>query len=238
MEPTTNAPPRGRKESLMISSDLVRSHLSTPVEARLIACSVLRTRFAGRAEMTKAVEFGSRCAGGSMPFSVACATLLDLEARLGILPAPIDVFRDVVAADRAAPGHKAEAARRRDERKSLRSAPVPETALVRHARDTVSRDARRYLRHTTHGAELTVAVGTPTATSKVSKTYPSSVGLPNSYDWRVTCSSMRLVIDPMGALVMRAENEPGTVYLSRTVRVRQSRGTAVRVERLTGSRWA
>jgi hypothetical protein len=139
---------------------------------------------------------------------------------------------------------RAERARRRklrDELAARKPRHAERVVIERRAREAYSR-AR--LRGATHGHTVVlgvVDVGCEGAYSSTDRCRPSEVGLPSSYAqkayWVTTsehriCASREILRPEVQALT-----EPGYLYLSPTVRVRNGRGTALVVERLENGRW-
>lgn len=112
-------------------------------------------------------------------------------------------------------------------------------------------------RGATHGHSAVLALGdVPNATSQTAKVYPSSVGLPRSYDYRVTQSAhvVRFAVDWLsavkvrgaawvsGALVLALATEPDERGAYAATWVRQGAGTSLSVVHGTltrhGEQWS
>lgn len=182
---------------------------------KLLMCSLARDaeRYAGHA-----------CAAGAHRQHSAAARKRATEQTLGAAPKAVQQLVEGA--------HQRWAARQ-----STRSDKLADRCPGNVARRAVLRElARIYraagFRQATHSHRVDLRYGAPRAESNTAKLWGSDVGLPNSYRHPVVHSDHELQTDASVFRVPRDERVgDGWVQLSPGVRVIQSRGTALHVDR-------
>lgn len=192
-------------------------------QARLVAASLTTPRFRGRAALLRLASAGSDSALNALEMSSA-----DRERAASVAAA-----NTLQATRRAARASVDPLADRQPGSVRRRAALLAIRAAIRAARFRVATHG--------HSTKITYSnTGSPTVTTRTDHISPYQAGLPNAYAskgfyvlqsehiWQITPEILKVPANRRAA--------PGTLYLSPTRRIRQSRGTDLRLETKSGQK--
>jgi len=197
------------------------------------AAATVAPRFRGATALVRLAKIGDETALAALQMT---AQDRERAALRGQLTPPVVQALQLESVRRQAEVRAARAQRPNYDRISERTPGGAEKRLRKVAFERALAVAR--FRSSTHGAETKIKLvgrGQEGATSTTTKTSPQKVGLPNAYSRKaffVVCSSHEFRVS--AAFWSVADRvEPGVVWLTPELRVRQGRGTSLVVERVT-----
>jgi hypothetical protein len=208
-------------------------------QARLVAASLTTPRFRGRAALLRLASAGSDSALNALEMSSADRERAALSGQLSAVVISELDLPSVAAANtlqatrRAARASVDPLADRQPGSVRRRAALLAIRAAIRAARFRVATHG--------HSTKITYSnTGSPTVTTRTDHISPYQAGLPNAYAskgfyvlqsehiWQITPEILKVPANRRAA--------PGTLYLSPTRRIRQSRGTDLRLETKSGQK--
>lgn len=226
---------------------------------RLAACDMIRTRFVGRAELRRRAarstsaldalearlglisEAERQLRANERSLVAAFARARAIQARVDAWMARPYEWHEPIGPRRLKWGphllDQSVLLALRNERRTRQERPAPVRAVERHALRVAERRYQRAgFRSAAHAHNVEVRLGAPDARSSSCAVSSYSAGMSKAYcrkQFTVTESTHTLTVDASLLSVPAPAKGSRELLLSPTVRVRQGRGTALVVERLT-----